>query len=134
MLGEDHPQTANAYIGLGNALIETSDFEEAEEKITKGVEAYKSKLPANHWNISYAESILGKCYSREGKYVEAEKILLRAYDNLLEKRGNDDRLTISTIKMIIKNYEFWGRNNDAKKYQDLLSIADANQLDAMATP
>jgi tetratricopeptide (TPR) repeat protein len=43
MLGEDHPQTANAFIGLGNALIETNEFKEAEEKINKGIEAYKEK-------------------------------------------------------------------------------------------
>ena len=132
MLGEDHPHTANAFIGLGNALIETNEFNEAEEKIRKGLEAYKLKLPADHWNISYAESMLGKCFSREGKFEEAEKILLKAYDNLLDKRGKDDRLTISTIKLLIKNYEAWGKQNQAQIYRQKLTNAD--QLDATATP
>lgn len=134
MLGEDHPQTANAFIGLGNTLIEIKEFKEAEEKINKGIEAYKKKLPADHWNISYAQSILGKCYSREGKHEQAEGILLKSYNNLLDKRGRDDRLTISTIKMLVKNYELWGKKDQAKKYKDILSSSDAGKLDATATP
>lgn len=134
MLGEDHPQTANAFIGMGSALIETNEFKEAEEKINKGIEAYKKKLPADHWNISYAQSILGKCYSREGKHEQAEGILLKSYNNLLDKRGKDDRLTISTIKMLVKNYELWGKQDQAKKYMEILSNADTDKLDATATP
>ena len=134
MLGEDHPQTANAFLGLGNALIGIKEYKEAEEKINKGLEAYKKKIPPDHWNISYAESILGKCYSREGKYEQAEKLLLGAYKNLLDKRGKEDRLTISTIKMLIKNYEQWGKKNQAENFVKLLSSADANNLDATATP
>ena len=120
MLGEDHPQTANAFLGLGNALIETEDYEEAEEKLIRGLEAYKLKLPTDHWNISYSESLLGKCYLREGKYERAEKILLKAYDNLLNKRGSNDRLTISTLKTLIKNYELWGKSNRADKYKGIV--------------
>jgi len=134
MLGDDHPQTANAYLGLGNALIETEDFSEAEEKLNCGLAAYQEKLPADHWNISYAESLLGKCYAREGKYEEAEELLLLAYDNLLDKRGNDDRLTVSAIKMLIKNYELWGKNDQAKKYIDILSMSDADQMEVMVIP
>jgi len=134
MLGENHPHTANAFLGLGNALIEINNFDEAEEKLNRGLEAYKSKLPPDHWNISYAESLLGKCYSREGKYEQAEKLLLGAYRNLLDKRGKDDRLTINTIKMLIKNYKLWGRENEAEKFEKLLSSTDANNLDATVIP
>ncbi|MBT8379930.1 MAG: serine/threonine-protein kinase [Ignavibacteria bacterium] len=134
MLGEDHPQTANAFLGLGNALIGIKNFEEAEEKIIIGLEIYQNKLPADHWNISYAESILGKCYSREGRYEEAENILLKAYDNLLDKRGKDDRLTISSVKMLIKNYELMGKKNIAQKYRQKLRKNDADQLDATTLP
>ena len=134
MLGEDHPQTANAFLGLGNALIEVKKYREAEEKINKGLEAYKKKLPPEHWNISYAESLLGKCYSRGGKYEQAEELLLGAYKNLLDKRGKEDRLTTSTIKMLITNYERWGKKNQAENFVKLLSSADANNLDATATP
>ncbi|MCW8812701.1 MAG: hypothetical protein OQK65_04125, partial [Chlorobium sp.] len=71
---------------------------------------------------------------REGKYEEAEKILLKAYDNLLVKRGKDDRLTISDLKIMIKNYEIWGKKDKAMKYRELLSNADADKLDVTATP
>ncbi len=134
MLGEDHPQTANAFIGLGNALIEIKKFDEAEENIFNGLKAYQVKLPKDHWNISYAESMLGKCYSRDGRYEEAEKVLLKAYKNLMHKRGKEDRLTISTIKSLVRNYELWGKPNQAQMYREMLSETDANQLDVMATP
>ena len=120
MLGEDHPHTANAFLGLGNALIETHQYDEAEEKINKGIDAYKKKLPAGHWNISYGESLLGKCYSREGKFNKAENLLLKAYKNLLDKRGKDDRITIGAIKILIENYKLWGKSEQAAKYEKLL--------------
>ena len=129
MLGEDHPHTANAFLGLGNALIETSNFEEAEEKINRGLEAYRKKLPADHWNISYAESMLGKCYLREGKYEQAEKILLQAYNNLLDKRGKEDRMTITALKRLIKNYELWGKSNQADLYREKLNPISVNTED-----
>jgi len=127
MLGEDHPHTANAFLGLGDALIEIKNYKEAEEKINKGLEAYKNKLPEDHWNISYAESLLGKCYSKEGKYEEAEKVLLKAYNNLLDKRGAEDRLTISALKILIKNYEHWGKQDKSQRYSEILKKDSVNE-------
>jgi tetratricopeptide (TPR) repeat protein len=114
---------------LGNALIETSNFEEAEEKINRGLEAYRKKLPADHWNISYAESMLGKCFLKEGKYEQAEKILLQAYNNLLDKRGKEDRMTITALKRLIKNYELWGKSNQADIYREKLNPISVNTED-----
>ena len=127
MLGEDHPQTANAFLGLGNALIETKDYKEAEDKLIRGLEAYKKKLPPDHWNISYSESLLGKCYSREGKYKQAENILLGAFNNFVDKRGSDDRLTMSTLKTLIRNYELWGKQLKADEYREVLIASEENQ-------
>ena len=59
---------------------------------------------------------------------------MKAYNNLLDKRGKDDRLTISTIKMLIKIYERWGKKDQAEKFVKMLSSADANNMDATATP
>ena len=119
-LGEDHPNTANAFIGLGNALIGTKNYKEAEENIAKGINIYKNKLPADHWNTYYAESILGKCYSAEGKYKEADSILFNSYKNLLDKRGKEDRLTISSAKLLIKNSKEWGKTDKLKKYNSMI--------------
>lgn len=120
LLGEDHPLTASAFLGLGNTLIELDSLKEAEEKINKGIEIYKGKLPADHWNISYSESLLGKCYSRMGQFGDAEALLLKAYKNMIEKRGNNDRLTISTLKALIKNYKNWGKKKKAEVYEKML--------------
>jgi eukaryotic-like serine/threonine-protein kinase len=121
LLGEDHPITANAFTGLGNTLIEVKNYKEAEENINKGIKIYKNKLPAGHWNISYAESILGKCYSREGKFTEADSILLNSYKNLLDKRGKGDRLTETAANLLIKNSEAWGKKEKVKEYKMMLN-------------
>ncbi len=123
-IGEEHPFTANSYIGLGNAFAGVKNFKEAEENIKKGIEIYKQKLPPGHWNIFYGESTLGQCYSKEGKYKEAENILLNAYEKLKAKRGEKDRFTISALKTIIKNYERWGKENQAEKYKGILESID----------
>lgn len=125
-LGENHPNTALTYVGLGESLISLKIFSEAEETITKGLNIYKKTLPADHWNIFYAECILGKCYSAEGRYGEAEKLLLGAYKNLVATRGNNDRLTRSALRSIIKNYERWGKQTKANEYRALFSQADLN--------
>ena len=120
MLGEDHPQTAGAFLGLGNSLIEIDSLREAEENINKGIEIYVKKLPRDHWNVSYSESLLGKCYFRQGKFEKAERVLLKAYQNLLEKRGKNDRLTTSALKSLIKNYRAWNKPDKADDYEKIL--------------
>ncbi len=120
LLGDDHPLTAGAFLGLGNALIEIDSLKKAEEKIKHGIDIYKNKLPRDHWNVSYGESLLGKCYTREGRFRDAEEVLLKAYQNLLQKRGKNDRLTIGSIKSLITNYRKWGKKDKANEYQKLL--------------
>jgi len=125
-LGENHPLTALTYVGMGDALINIKNFTEAEVKINKGIDIYKNALPQDHWNISHAESILGKCYSAEGRYAEAEKLLLEAYKNLVDKKGSRDNLTRYALKSIIKNYERWGKKNKAKDFKVILGDVDTN--------
>jgi len=48
-------------------------------------------------------------------YEEAEEILLKAYDNLSIKKGENDRMTLSVLKMLITNYEAWGKIDKAKE-------------------
>ena len=46
---------------------------------------------------------------------------MKAYNNLLDKKGRDDRLTNSTLKMLIKIHEFWGKENQVQEYHEMLS-------------
>lgn len=115
LLGKDHPITANAYTGLGNALILSGNYDEAEKNIKSGIDILKNKLPENHWQISYSESLLGKCFTNQKKYKEAEVILLHSYKNLYKVRGEDDRYTKSALKLLVKNYEQSGNLEEAKK-------------------
>ncbi len=36
--------------------------------------------------------------------------------------------------MLVKNYEKWGKYDQAQKYREMLSAVEADQLDATATP
>jgi hypothetical protein len=36
--------------------------------------------------------------------------------------------------MLVKNYELWGKQDQAKKYMEILSNAEIDKLDATATP
>ena len=59
--------------------------------------------------IASSESVLGACLTAEGRYREAEALLLRAHAGLEASCGHDHARTVEARKRLTDLYEAWGR-------------------------
>ena len=59
--------------------------------------------------IDSSESVLGACLTAEGRYREAEALLLRAHAALEASRGPDHARTVEAHKRLADLYRTWGR-------------------------
>ena len=71
-----------------------------------------------------AESLLGACLSMQGRFEEAEPLLIRSFNKLRTDRGEADVMTQNTILRIIHLYETWERPDAAAEWREKLVAAD----------
>ena len=76
-------------------------------------------LPKGNWMIADAKSSLGAALSGQGKYEEAEPLLLAGYEELLAKPppASLARRTRDALDRIVKLYEAWGKKDEAAKWR-----------------
>jgi tetratricopeptide (TPR) repeat protein len=116
---------AVAMLGLGKILTVNGSIEESDTLLRGALEILITKRPAGHPEISEAQTLLAENLIAQKKYDEAEKMLLEVLNNLLEKKGKDDPLTVNALNALIKNYKLWNKQDQAKKYQEILSVIDS---------
>ena len=73
-------------------------------------------LPADHKSRAGAKSLLGACLTAQGKYPEAEKMLLDAWA-AQTKAGLAGRGPGRTHQRILDLYEAWGRPDEAEAFR-----------------
>ena len=118
---------AVAMMGLGQILTVNGNTIEADTLLRKALEILIKKRPEGHPEISEAQTLLAENLIAQKKYDEAEKILLEAFDNLLEKKGKDDQLTANALNALIKNYKLLGKPNKADEYIRKFNVVTAGK-------
>ncbi len=81
---------ANTLLGYGAALTDLGKIEEAGASIQQGLEIYKAMLPAGHWQLARANSILGAWFAAQGKHDMAAPLLQDSVSQLHAARGEAD--------------------------------------------
>ena len=61
--------------------------------------------------------MLGACLTAEGRYAEAEALLLRAHAGLESSRGRDHERTVEARQRLVALYEAWGRPDRAARWR-----------------
>ena len=83
--------------------------EGAEALARKALDIYLPRLPADHWLIAGAETVLGACLSDQGRFSDAERLLLRSHSVLAGLQGTTDRYAVEALKRVITFYHQWGK-------------------------
>ena len=91
-------------------------FEEA-------LELRRQRYEERHWRIAVVEVALGWCLSQLDQFDEAEALLVRGYQTLLEQRGEADQPTQEALEYLIALYESWNRLEKAESYRRRLNEA-----------
>ncbi|MCP3959177.1 MAG: serine/threonine protein kinase [bacterium] len=114
-MGEDSPYLVISLTGLARVAIARGDLVAAERLLKEATEIGRRAFPGGHWRISVAESVLGECLTRAGRYREAESLLLGSYRSLRTIRGDRAKTTTKTLDRLVRLYEASGRPEEVSK-------------------
>jgi serine/threonine protein kinase/Tfp pilus assembly protein PilF len=74
----DHPSTAEALIGQAGFLADTGRPAAGEPLLREAVRILRAKVPAGDRRLAAAQSALGECLTRLGRFGEAEALLVES--------------------------------------------------------
>ncbi|MBC7842383.1 MAG: serine/threonine protein kinase [Gemmatimonadaceae bacterium] len=110
---------------LGRALAHL-DSAKAGERLVREVRALREKsLPAGHWLLASADGALGEVIALDGRYAEAERLLLSAESRVREARGVESGPVADQRKRLVALYKRWGRAAEAAAWQARLDKKSA---------
>ncbi|HYN21490.1 MAG TPA: tetratricopeptide repeat protein, partial [Thermoanaerobaculia bacterium] len=120
-LGNDHPLVAVILYKLANLHNLQGHYARAELLARESAGILGKRLPPGHWRKAYAESILGMALAGEGRYDEAEPLLVRSYPILAASIGARAKPSQEVVASLVRLYESWGRPEAANRYRPLLA-------------
>jgi thioredoxin-like negative regulator of GroEL len=105
---------------LALTLSRAGELDEAESLAREAL-AIKSRIH-NEGDLRIAEVkiTVAECLTRNGKFVEAETLLLEGFPKIREVRGDDHVFTIEARDTFVALYEAWGKPEEAGKYRAML--------------
>ena len=118
LLGENHRDVARTRKNLA-ALVARSDPENALELVTKALAVFDDLRP-DGWDASEAKSIQGMALVGRERYSEAEPLLTKSYDHMVQLRGGRTYRSQLALARVIELYEAWGRSGELERYQALV--------------
>ncbi len=124
-LGASSLPVSSALMHLGRALAHM-DSARAGERLVRESKAIREKLlPPGHWLLASTDGALGEVITLDGRYGEAEAMLLSAEARVRAARGVDSSPTEDQRKRLVDLYTRWGRPAEAAKWQERLKKKSA---------
>ncbi|MBN2562642.1 MAG: serine/threonine protein kinase [Phycisphaerae bacterium] len=123
LLGDDSPAVTFPLTDSGLLLLmkgQPEDIQRAEGVLREALEIRRNALSGGHWLIATAESLLGGALTAQGRYEDAEALLLRSHPIIRDRRGEEDSRAVAALERIVELYEAWGKPEKAAEYRALL--------------
>lgn len=117
VLGEDHPEVANQLFNLGHVFTARKDYLQAEGWFRQSLELRRKRLEEGHPDIASALYQVAKALIEQRRYAEAEPLLLESYRINKSKFGDPHKYTQATLKLLVRLYEAWGKNERADEHR-----------------
>lgn len=114
-----HPNIAVVQRNLASLLIVRGEASAAETLAREALVAMQeARLP--RWRVADVQSVLGQCLARQGRYEEAERLVVDSYPIIREAKGDDVRYTRPALARIVALYTAWGKREETAHYESLL--------------
>jgi hypothetical protein len=127
-LPDDHPDRALALIRLGYVLLQTDSPAAAEHVLAESLAIREKKMPGT-WREYNACSLLGLAKLQQGKYAEAEPLLLRGHEGIARLEQEIPQNTFvpprSALVWLIRLYREWGKPDQAALWDAKLKARGA---------
>jgi tetratricopeptide (TPR) repeat protein/regulation of enolase protein 1 (concanavalin A-like superfamily) len=112
ILGETDGATLECMYKYGGTLLQRGRFAEAESVLCK---AFKLPQKANNPSMGYLTALLGRQYSRQGRYQEAEELLTEILGPIREAWGEHYGSTFHCVAALAENYARQGLTQEAEE-------------------
>jgi eukaryotic-like serine/threonine-protein kinase len=99
---------------LASILVTRGKPAEGETAVRKSLKIFGTK--PNSWRIADAEGVLGSCLAAQGRFQEAEPLLIHSYAVLAEDSGDGAKQVPEVRKRIVDLYNAWGKPERAAAY------------------
>jgi tetratricopeptide (TPR) repeat protein len=117
-LRPEHPDISDSLCLLGRIRIVAGTAAEAERDLRQALTIRREAAP-NHWRTAEAESVLGECLVKQGRFDEAEPLLEHSYPTIRERRGPAGADTRAALQRLVEYYDRSGRSG-GDEYRALL--------------
>ena len=118
--GTQYDNYPTALIIRGLSLTKTGQPNEGETILREAVKMRTDSLPKEHFWVALANDALGDCLTTQGRYDEAELLLLQSYESLKSSQGATNPRTRLALRRIITLYNDWGKHDTANRYKNRL--------------
>jgi len=123
-LGEEHPETMEATGLLARIFVKQGLHEEAERLYIKAMDTQK-RLGSHDPRMLFQMEELGALYCEQGRYIEAEPLLVEACQRRENQFGPEHDYTIDMLNQLVRLYEAWGKPEEAEEWRTKLSRTEA---------
>ena len=109
---------------LAELLRTRGAVQQAEQEYRQALAILQAGLPEGHFRIALARGGLGGSLVDQGRYDEAEPLLLESHPVLEKERGPQDSNTLRVASDLVALYDGRGEPEKAAPYRALLSEDD----------
>jgi tetratricopeptide (TPR) repeat protein len=117
----NHPNRAVFLRHLAAALVGQGKGQQAELSAREALAIFRTAKKGGPWRVPDAESVLGSSLAAQGRFAEAEPLLLGSYQTLKADTGEGTQYAPAALARIISLYTAWGRPDRAAPWQALAS-------------
>jgi serine/threonine-protein kinase len=116
----DQRFAATTMLGLATLLLDRSAYSDAEPLFRDVLEILRDNLPESQEQVVAAQNGLGVCLASQGRFEEAEQLLVDSYTKLRDVGGFEPDSVQRALGRLIGLYEDWGRPEEAERYRRML--------------
>ncbi|MEM7199197.1 MAG: protein kinase [Planctomycetota bacterium] len=120
LLGEVHPDVNEALAQLVGVLSRSGRAGEAEQHIRRSLAALRQLHPDGHWQVGFAQSMLGECLHHQGQFEAAERELLAAHELLTVEWDEHSFYGFDSFYRLTALYDSWERPEPAGRFRAAL--------------
>jgi len=123
VVSQNGPGLAEGAVLYAATQLNRTEYTEAEELLRQCLEIRKLAHGDTDWRSAHVMSLLGASLAGQGKFDEAEPLLLDAYNQMKDNAETipeyyrDDRIR-QALDRIVKLYESWDAAEPGKGYAD----------------
>ncbi len=121
--GANSVTVANLDIDLGYTLCMIGEYKEAETFDRDAIRIYRSMFNDKNAMVVMARDHLGDALRGEGRFAEAESLLLAGYERFKVPNSITKRWRGHALIALVRLYDAEGRAEEAAKYRALLAAA-----------